>query len=66
MSIYQNEPLPPADTLEANRVWWASALARYTSDRRAQLGLTITRAAELSGMEVSQWCALEDGWVPED
>jgi hypothetical protein len=23
-------------------------------------------AAELSGMELSQWCALEDGWVPGD
>jgi predicted transcriptional regulator len=46
--------------------WYASALARCVSTRRAQLGLTVEEAAELSGMEVSEWMALEAGWVPTD
>lgn len=50
---------------EANRLWWASALARYTSNRREELGLTIAQAAELSGLQISEWMGLEDGWVPE-
>jgi transcriptional regulator with XRE-family HTH domain len=45
---------------------WASALARYTAARREQLGLTVTEAAELSGLQISEWLGLEDGWVPED
>lgn len=28
--------------------------------------MTVARAAELSGLELSEWYALETGWVPED
>jgi transcriptional regulator with XRE-family HTH domain len=55
-----------AAAIEASRLCWVSAIARYARIRREQLGLTIDRAAELSGMEVSQWVALEDSWVPEE
>jgi hypothetical protein len=41
------------------------ALASYTR-RREELGLSLKRAAELAGLELSEWCALEAGWVPED
>jgi transcriptional regulator with XRE-family HTH domain len=41
-------------------------LAHYTRIRREQLELTIEHAAELSGLELSQWISLEDGWVPEE
>jgi transcriptional regulator with XRE-family HTH domain len=51
---------------EAERLWWVSAVARYTRKRREQLGLTVERAAELSGLALSQWLALEDSWVPEE
>ena len=34
-------------------------------DSPEQLDLTIARAAELAGLEESQWIAIEDGWVPE-
>jgi hypothetical protein len=47
------------------RPGWASGLARYTRRRREQLGLTIEHAAQLAGLELSQWCALESGWVPD-
>ena len=44
---------------------WNNALARYTRRRRQQLGLSQERAAELAGLELSEWYALECGWVPE-
>ena len=46
------------------RPGWISALARYTRKRREELGLSLERAAELAGLEVSEWAALESGWVP--
>ena len=46
--------------------WIASALANYARNRREELNLSAARAAELSGIEVSEWYALEEGWVPED
>ena len=44
----------------------ALLLARCVRRRRGELGLSIERAAELSGMEISEWCALEAGWIPDD
>jgi transcriptional regulator with XRE-family HTH domain len=38
--------------------------ARCVRRLREQLGLSVKRAAELSGMETSDWYALEAGWVP--
>ena len=56
----------PHTTRAAARLEWASALARYTTERREQLGLTIPAAAELAGLQLSEWLGLEDGWVPDD
>jgi len=64
MKIGSTTPSTTAAT-EADHIWWATAIARYTRTRRGQLDLTIDQAAELSGLEVSQWIAIEDGWVPE-
>ncbi len=44
---------------------WITALARFTITRRAELGLSVSQAAELSGLHISEWYALEDGWAPE-
>ena len=49
-----------------DRLWYASAFARYTRKRRAQLGLTVDEAAELAGMKLCDWAAMESGWVPEN
>ena len=49
----------------APRTDWTAALARYTRKRRTDLGLSLEHAAELAGLEFSQWCALESGWVPD-
>lgn len=50
----------------ADRVWYAHILARYARERRLQLGLTVERAAELSGLQMCTWAAMEDAWVPPD
>ena len=60
-----NTPSTLADD-EITRLEWASAVARYSYNRRKRLGLTIDRAAELSGLEKSQWVAMECcNWIPE-
>jgi transcriptional regulator with XRE-family HTH domain len=41
-------------------------LASCIRRRREELGLSIERAAELAGMAISEWCAREVGWVPEE
>jgi predicted transcriptional regulator len=41
------------------------ALANCVQLRRQNLGMSIERAADLAGMRVSEWCALETGWVPD-
>jgi len=40
------------------------ALASCIRRRREKLGLSVERAAQLTGIEPSQWHALEAGWVP--
>lgn len=49
---------------DAPHLYWIAGLARYTRQRREELGLTVERAAELAGMEASEWYALESGWAP--
>jgi transcriptional regulator with XRE-family HTH domain len=39
-------------------------LASCIRRRREKLGLSVERAAQLTGIEPSQWHALEAGWVP--
>jgi hypothetical protein len=39
-------------------------LANFVRDRRKQLGMSICYAADLAGIEIAQWVALESGWVP--
>ena len=48
----------------AERADMAMLFARNVRQRRQELGLSVQRAAELSGMEASDWYALEAGWVP--
>jgi hypothetical protein len=62
------QSLPPLSQAEreASRRWYASTLARFTQRRRLDLGLSVATAAELAGLELSEWFALEAGWVPED
>lgn len=49
-----------------NYYWYAQVLARFVQQRRFEVGLSLEEAAELSGLQVSQWAALESGWVPTE
>ncbi len=69
MSMSQNGSnavTTPEAGRQAERAWYRSALARYTLARRQELGLTVARAAELAGLEISEWDALEAGWAPDN
>lgn len=58
-------PVRPA-VQESARLRWSLGLARYTARRRQELGLTVEQAAALSGLQLSEWYGLEEGWVPEE
>jgi hypothetical protein len=61
-------PLIPSITASASAAHpdrppcWFNILARYTRKRREELDLSLERAAELAGLENSEWDALESGW----
>lgn len=48
------------------RIRNAFMLANYVQARREALHLMIAQAAALAGIEISQWCSIEAGWVPGD
>ena len=48
----------------AHRIYGALLFSRYVQRRREDLGLSVQEAAHISGMEVSEWCAIEGGRVP--
>ena len=62
MSMSQIPSILSAVDFTTPRPGWTSALARYTRKRRTALGLSLERAAELAGLESSEWDALESGW----
>lgn len=68
MSMIQNrlDALFTSAAQEIDRTGWDFVLARATRHRREQLGLTIEAAAELAGLQSSEWASLEDCWVPWD
>lgn len=51
---------------EASSELLALLLATSARRRRCELGLSVERAAALAGVAVSEWAALESGWVPTD
>jgi hypothetical protein len=59
-------PLPKHQTpsAAAQPADLALLLASCVRRRREDLGLSVERAAQLTGIEISQWHALETGWVP--
>lgn len=66
MSMTKNPSILDAVDFDAQPIRWDNALTRYTRRRRQKLGLSQERAAELAGLELSQWRALESGWAPDD
>ena len=67
MSMIRMQPTPDvlsAIDFHAPQLDWCGGLSRYIRQRREELGFTQERAAQLAGLELSEWCALESGWVP--
>ena len=67
MSTTRTQPTPDilsAIDFHAPRLDWGGGLTRYLRRRRQELGLTQERAAQLAGLQLSEWHALESGWVP--
>jgi transcriptional regulator with XRE-family HTH domain len=56
---------PTNKTVKSNRTEASLTLAKCVQRRRENLGMSVERAADLAGMKVSEWCALEAGWVPD-
>ncbi len=49
----------------AARIRYALLLATVVQVRRRELDMSVERAAALSGFALSEWYALESGWVPD-
>jgi transcriptional regulator with XRE-family HTH domain len=63
----QSESAPKRQALSAGQpADLGLLLASCIRRRREELGLSIERAAQLTGLEISQWYALEAGWVPSE
>jgi hypothetical protein len=64
MSMFSEPNQTPVSA--ADRILHSLILASFIERRRKELSLTVERAAALAGIELSQWYALECGWVPAD
>jgi len=49
---------------KSTRIQAALSLVNTVQRRRQNLEMSVERAADLAGIQVSEWCALEAGWVP--
>ena len=66
-SFYKlSHPLPPTHVPELRRQVWGRLFGLGIRATRTQAGISIEKAAKLSGMEVSEWMAIEDGHVPQE
>jgi transcriptional regulator with XRE-family HTH domain len=59
-------PLPTTYVPELRRHVWGRLFGRSIEAARTEAGLSIEEAAALSGMQISEWMAIEDGHVPQD
>ena len=58
--------LPPSYLPEQRRTVWGRMFGHCIQKTRENSGLSIEKAARLSGMQSSEWMAVEEGTVPED
>jgi transcriptional regulator with XRE-family HTH domain len=59
-------PLPPDYLPEIRRQSMSRLFGFCIRETRESTGLSIEEAARLSGMELTEWMAIEDGCVPQD
>jgi ribosome-binding protein aMBF1 (putative translation factor) len=58
--------LPPSYLPDQRRETWGRLFGFGIMQARKGAGLSIEQAARLAGIEVSEWAAIEDGYVPQD
>ena len=59
-------PLPSNCVPELRRQTWGRFFGRGIQAARNEAGMSIEEAAGLSGMQISEWMAIEDGHVPQE
>jgi transcriptional regulator with XRE-family HTH domain len=59
-------PLPATYLPEVRRQIWGRLFGLSIRAARTEAGMSIEEAAGLSGMQVSEWMAIEDGHVPQE
>ena len=59
-------PLSSTYVPELRRQAWGRLFGRGIEECRIKAGLSVEEAARLSGMEVSEWAAIEGGYVPTE
>jgi ribosome-binding protein aMBF1 (putative translation factor) len=59
-------PLPPTYVPEIRRQSMGRLFGFCIQKTRESVGLSIEEAARLSGMELTEWMAIENGTVPQD
>ena len=65
MSTVKIASLPPSIAAEMRR-FWGRTFGEGIRAHREHAGISIEDAAGLSGMAVSEWMAIEAGYVPQD
>ena len=66
MSMKEFASLPPFYVPDLRRDFWARMFGYSVLETREAAGLSVEAAAQLAGMEVCEWAAVEDGHVPQD
>ncbi len=56
---------PLAASFTLRRRFWAGFLAHTVQHHRQARALSVEQAAQLAGMEASEWAAIEAGYVPQ-
>lgn len=66
MSMSCSVRKPSKSFLETRRRGFASLFGSMVQDRREAIQRSVEDCARLSGMEYSEWAAIEAGYVPSD
>jgi len=65
-AISMFSPLPSTYQPELRRQVWGRMFGLGIQSARNEAGLSIEEAAHLAGIEVSEWMAIEEGYVPQE
>ena len=64
LTMRRATPLPSSCCPDYRRRYWSEIFAYTIRQERQDVGLSVENAAQLAGMETSEWTAIEAGHVP--